>query len=174
MGTTGTSTDGALRLVDAVGMELIGSVFAGGGKPGDFTWMITQPEYADALFIFNDNQEEFRAHQRHAPGSGRCHRGGGNAAVRPFQCQEPQRAAGIPTGASGQGYQRLDDDVRAVIDEALAAVHALLDTNRYSRVIYSAADRSGDLGTGIFSVGDDVRAYIVEGLRRVVASSEES
>jgi hypothetical protein len=48
----------------------------------------------------------------------------------------------------------------------------LLDTKRYARVIYSAADSSGDLGTGIFSVGDDVRAYIVDGLRRVVASAD--
>jgi hypothetical protein len=36
------------------------------------------------------------------------------------------------------------------------------------RVIYSAANETGDLGTGIFEVGLDVRAYIVDGLRRVV------
>ena len=52
-------------------MELVGSVFAGGHEPGDFAWMITLPEYDDALFIFNDNEEEFHAHQSHAPGSGR-------------------------------------------------------------------------------------------------------
>jgi hypothetical protein len=94
--------------IKEVSMELVGSVFAGRDNPGDFTWMITQPAYADALFIFNDNEEEFRAHEGHASGSGRCHRGGGNAAIRPYQCQEPQRATGIPTGAGGQGYRRLD------------------------------------------------------------------
>ena len=65
--------------------------------------MIEQPEYADALFVFNDNEGEFRAHQGHAPGARRCHAGGGNAVIRPYQCEDPPRAAGIPTGDHG-GY----------------------------------------------------------------------
>jgi hypothetical protein len=151
-------------------MELIGSIFQGRGQLGDFTWMITLPDYADALFVFNDNAEEFRAHQRHEPGSGRCHAGGGNAAIRPHQCRQPQRAAGVPTGAGGRGYPSLDDDARQTIDDAVAAIAALLATGDYRRLVYSAADDSGDLGTGIFVVGDDVRAYIVEQLRQVAAA----
>ena len=64
-------------------MVLVASTFAGRGRAGDFAWMIEQPEYADALFIFNDNEGEFRAHQRHAPGARQCHAGGGNAVIRP-------------------------------------------------------------------------------------------
>ena len=45
-------------------LQVIGSVFEGGGYEGDFTWMIEQPDYADALFVFNDNEEQFRAHQQ--------------------------------------------------------------------------------------------------------------
>ena len=41
-------------------MQVIGSVFTGGGKPGDFGWMLRQTEYDGALFIFNDNEEQFR------------------------------------------------------------------------------------------------------------------
>jgi hypothetical protein len=145
-------------------MELVPSTFAGRGCAGDFAWMIEQPEYADALFVFNDNEGEFRAHQRHAPGARRCHAGGGNAVVRPYQCQDPPRAAGIPTGDRG-GYPRLTDDARAAIDDALAAITTLLAAGGYERVIYSAADDSGALGTGIFDVGDDVKRYIVSGLR---------
>jgi hypothetical protein len=146
-------------------MEVIGSRFEGGRKPGDFGWMIRQPPYDDALFIFNDNEEEFRAHQRHGSGRGQCHAGGGNAVIRPFQCREPQRAAGIPTGASGRGYSRLDDHVRGVIDVALQAVRDLVATGQFARIIYSAENVAGDLGTGIFQVSEDVKRYIVEGLR---------
>jgi hypothetical protein len=153
-----------------VAMELTGSKFKGGGKAGDFGWMIRQPDYDDALFIFNDNEAEFRAHQDHGMGSGRCHAGGGNAGIRPFQCQVPQRAAGIPTGADGQGYQRLDDHVRGVIDDALLAIRDLVATGRYGRIIYSAENAAGDLGTGIFQVSDDVKRYIVEGLRKLATS----
>lgn len=150
-------------------VELIGSVFQGGRKPGDFGWMITQPDHADALFVFNDNEREFRAHQLHAPGGSGCHAGGGNAVIRPYQCEDPPRAAGIPTGDAG-GYPELTDQARATIDEALAAIGALLATGRYTQVFYSA-DASGGLGTSIFSPGDDVKKYIVDGLRRVVAAS---
>ena len=42
------------------GVNLLKSKFAGAGKDGDFTYMITrQPS---TLFVFNDNEEEFYAH----------------------------------------------------------------------------------------------------------------
>lgn len=151
-------------------MEVIGSRFSGRGTEGDFAWMIRQPEYDDALFVFNDNEEQFREHQQHAPGSRRCTAGGGNAVVRPYQCVDPPRAAGIPTGSHGSGYVRLDDRTRQVIDDALAAVRRLLATGRYRRVFYSAAaDDPDDLGTGIFRVAPDVRRYIVSGLRSLTS-----
>jgi hypothetical protein len=69
-------------------------------------------DYADALFVFNDNEEQFRAH-RQDPGDPRgCARGGGNAAIRPYQCAEQVRAAGIPTGVDRAGYPQLTDSVR--------------------------------------------------------------
>jgi hypothetical protein len=42
------------------GVTLLPSKFAGVGKDGDFSFMITrQPK---TLFVFNDNEEEFYAH----------------------------------------------------------------------------------------------------------------
>ena len=148
-------------------MDVIGSKFEGGGKPGDFGWMIRQPDYDDALFIFNDNEAEFRAHQRHGPASGRCRPAGGTPPSGPRSASSPERAAGIPTGVDGQGYRRLDGHVRGVIDDALQAIRDLVATGRYGRIIYSAENAAGDLGTGIFQVSDDVKRYIVEGLRRL-------
>lgn len=81
-------------------IEVIGSVFAGAGKIGDFAWMIRQPEYADVLFVFNDNEEQFRAYRKDPQGSYGCSPGGGNAIIRPYQCQSPPRA-GIRAAISG-------------------------------------------------------------------------
>jgi hypothetical protein len=127
--------------------------------------MIRQPEHVDALFVFNDNEEEFRAHQHHAPDSHGCGPGGGNAAVRPYQCDDPPRAAGSPTGSHGAGYARLDAQVRLVLDDALGRVATMVATGRFTRLYYSVGDDPDDLGTGIFTVGPDVRRYIVAGLR---------
>ena len=147
-------------------MQVIGSQFSGPGAPGDFGWMIERPEYADALFIFNDNEEQFRAYVEDPTGGAGCSRGGGNAVIRPYRCADPPRAAGVPTGSGGAGYASLTDAVQGVVDEAIGVVRELLASGRYERVIYSAA-ADGGLGTGIFSVGDDVKRYIVDELRKL-------
>jgi hypothetical protein len=137
-------------------VEVIGSTFVGPGQEGDFSWMIERPEHADSLFVFNDNEEEYFGRD--------CHAGGGNAAIRPYQCEDPPRAAGVPTGSNGAGYASLTPGVRAVLDDALARVAGLVATGRYRRVVYSD-DGAGSLGTGIFQVGEDVKDHIVRGLR---------
>jgi hypothetical protein len=148
-----------------VTVQVIGSVFKSRGTAGDFAWMIERPDWADALFVFNDNEEQFRAYQRDPADPQGCAPGGGNAAIRPYRCAEPPRAAGIPTGGGGAGYGALTDSVRDVIDDAMSVVRRVAESQGYRRVVYSAADESGRLGTGIFEVGDDVKAYIVERLR---------
>jgi len=147
-------------------IEVIGSVFAGRGREGDFAWMIERPEYADALFVFNDNEEQFRAHIADPEASAGCDAGGGNAAIRPWQCTSPPRAAGIPTGTlAGGGYPALTDGVKRTLDEAIARIRNLVKTLGYRRIYYSAADADGTLGTGIFAVDEAVKAYITDELR---------
>ena len=73
--------------------------------------MIQQPEHARTLFVFNDNEEQFRAFLRNEPSG--CTGGGGNAVIRPWRCSEPPRAAGVPTGAGGAGYPALTDEEEA-------------------------------------------------------------
>ena len=148
-------------------MQLVGSAFSRAKQPGDFSWMIDREEFADALFVFNDNEEQFHAFRTDPHDSFGCAAGSGNAAIRWYRCVDPPRAAGVPTGSHGRGYPELISGVRAVIDDALAVIDELLGSGRYERVIYSAA-ADGQLGTGIFKVGADVRAYIVEGLHRLV------
>lgn len=147
-------------------MQLIGSRFDRPGEFGDFAWMIEQTEYSDALFIFNDNEEQFLAYRSDPRPPWACTEGGGNAVIRPYQCEDPPRAAGIPTGTSGRGYQKLDDHVRSMIDRAISDIGELLETGRYKRVFYSSDGRGG-LGTGIFEVGEDVKAYVIERLEAI-------
>ncbi len=148
-------------------VTVIGSQFSGPGTDGDFSWMIEQPQYRDAFFIFNDNEDEFEAHQKNPDASGGpgCQSGGGNAAIRPYQCRKPPRAGGIPTGnfglQGGPGYPTLTPEVRAIIDRAVVAIRTAVEENGYRRVIYSSDGRGG-LGHGIFDPAGEVKRYIVE------------
>jgi hypothetical protein len=137
-------------------VEVVPCAFTGPGQVGDFAWMIAQPEWADTIFVFNDNAECFAASLRGEPAGFGA--GGGNAVIRPAR---GARSAGIPTGdlATG-GYQALTPTVRAVIDSAVHVLAEMVAATGARRVAYSA-DQDGALGTGIFTVGEDVRTYIV-------------
>ena len=138
-------------------MKVTKSQYTGPDRIGDFSWMIDQPEYARSLFIFNDNEMQFIAfHTGHAAGFAA---GGGNAAVRPYQGHSPIRAAGIPTGEKS-GYQQLDLNVRALVDDAMAHIQRLLRSGNYDEVIFSYDAANDTLGTGIFQVADEVKSYI--------------
>ena len=38
-------------------------IFSGSGKDGNFSWMIVQEKYRDVLFVFNDNEYQYKAHR---------------------------------------------------------------------------------------------------------------
>ena len=142
-------------------MQVIKSRFLGPGQDGDFSWMIDRPEYARSLFIFNDNEMQFIAfHTGHAAG---LTAGGGNAAIRPYQGHSPIRAAGIPTGEKC-GYQQLDLNVRALVDDAMAHIQRLLRSGNYDEVIFSYDAANDTLGTGIFHVAEEVKSYIFQSI----------
>ena len=142
-------------------MKVTKSQYTGSGCAGDFSWMIDRPEYARSLFIFNDNEMQFIAfHTGHEAG---FTAGGGNAAIRPYQGHSPFRAAGIPTGEKS-GYQQLDKNVRALVDDAIAHIQRLLKSGNYDEVIFSYDAANDSLGAGIFVVGDEVKSYIFESI----------
>jgi hypothetical protein len=148
-------------------IEVRRSSFEGSGREGDFRWMIEQPQYARTLFVFNDNEQQFDEHQERLGTQHRCSAGGGNAAIRPFQCAVPPRATGIPTGRHG-GYRTLADGRRA-IDEAVRYLGELLATGEYDAVTFSWNAKEQSLGTGIFEVADEVKTYIVEQIVSIAA-----
>jgi len=143
-------------------IRVIRSIYRSAGALGDYLWMIDQPEFARALFVFNDNEEQFDAYL--AGEASGFTEGGGNAAIRPLRKLLPPRAAGIPTGKSGRGYSALDTATKTKIDEALAVVVALLKTGDYDQVVVSRSKDGETLGTGTFKVALEVRDYIFQQL----------
>ena len=148
----------------AMAIRVTRSVFGGVGVSGDYLWMSNQPEFARALFVFNDNEEQFDAFVEGKPSGFTA--GGGNAKIRPLRKLLPPRAAGIPTGTlGGGGYSALDTPTKAKIDEALAVIEALLKTGDYDQIVVPECSEDGNtLGKGIFKVAREVRDYIFKRL----------
>ena len=152
-------------------VSIIKSKFHGDGKEGDFSWMIKQPHHDSTFFLFNDNEGEFYKHFR--GGRHTCSAGGGNAAIRPFQCLTEPRALGIPTGSYEQGphyggYSSLDDHVKQVLTDAFTQVESLISTRLFTSIAFSWDDNT-KLGGRIFNTSQDVRDFIVEEIYRVAA-----
>lgn len=137
------------------------SVFTRPGAEGDFAWMLEQPKYARSLFIFNDNETQFKAF--HANQSRGLSAGGGNAVIRPFQGGANPRAAGIPTG-DGAGYLVLDAHVKGVIDQALDYIKNLLKSGRYNEIVFCTDPTGQTIGSGIYDIAPAVKNYIFQGL----------
>jgi hypothetical protein len=143
-------------------LKIHGSVFVKPGQEGDYVWMLAQPEYINALFVFNDNTEQY---MQYITGRGGYRNGKGNAVVRPYR---GYRSAGIPTGSLRTGgFTKLGSKEKALIDGALAIIRDMLRTGVYDMVVYSD-DGQGGLGTGIFRVNREVKDYIVKGLHDLV------
>ena len=154
-----------LRMLKSSSIEIVPSMYKGNRMPGDFEWMIQQQQFQDALFLFNDNQEQFMAF-RNGRSEG-CSVGGGNAIIRPYQCYNPPRSAGIPTGVNGQGYTDLNQ-AQPYIDIAFERIKQLLNTENYRRVMYSAGRDGRSLGTSIYSPSQSVKEYIVNKIEQLV------
>ena len=143
-------------------IQLVGSVYTESGKLGDFNWMCQQPEYANTLFIFNDDEETFST----------CRGGGGNAIMRKYNKHNKKltkpKSAGIPTGTRANGgYQKLDSHVITVVTNAIGEIKELLNKYNYETIIYSVGP-NGKLGTGIFNVSEDVIDYIDNQIKLLV------
>jgi hypothetical protein len=163
------------------GVTVIASFFVRENSPGDFRWMRQRPEYDRALFIFNDNEEDFLSYLNNPNDkNGRgCAAGGGNARIRPWQCELPPRSAGIPTGTLRDGgYRKLDAHVKLAIDRAIEVIDSRVKQHNFDKVFFSSCRRGSsafctlddDLGTSIFSPAEEVRKYIVQKLRALQMS----
>ncbi len=103
----------------------------------------------------------------------RCTTGGGNASIRPFQCDPHWRAAGIPTGTyepglHNMGYSALDERVTKAVADSINQIDRLLASGRFSGLAFSWNDET-KLGGRIFNTAQVVRDHIVAGLEAMAA-----
>lgn len=98
--------------------------------------------------------------------SHRCSSGGGNAAIRPYQCHPNWRAAGLPTGSYTQGphymgYSALDAQVTTAVGHAMGQIDKLFASGRFDTLAFSY-DPTTKLGGKIFSTAQVVRDHIYD------------
>ena len=106
----------------------------------------------------------------------RCTSGGGNAAIRPYQCEPHWRAAGVPTGSykagpHHMGYSSLDVQVTTAINHAIGQIDALLAAGRFNTLAFSY-DSATKLGGRIFSTAQVVRDHIYDQLVAVASKHQ--
>ena len=136
---------------------------------GDFAWMVKQVAYCDCLFVYNENLLQWADELDFRPG-------GGNAVIRPYRNTQ---AIGIPTGYQ-EGFKYLDADVCNIVQKAMQGIANRVVDRGYTTIFYSCGhihdlardysqlsrdtrDICGEhalIGTGIFNVSLEVRAYI--------------
>jgi hypothetical protein len=139
-------------------MNIVGIIFTGKNKYGDFNWMIKQNEFMDSLFIFNDD-EQF-AHT----GITRA----GNAVISKYIKNTPQMAVGIPTGKSPfiGGYNSLEEG-KHYIDLAIVEIKKLLQSYKYKTIFWSMGV-DGLLGTNIFKLPTNIKEYITIEIKNIL------
>ena len=146
-------------------VAVVGKLYAGKDKDGDFKWMIKQKEYNDTLFLIAENFLDSLLDDSVA--------GGGTAVLR-MRCPQrivagsTPRAVGVPTGWSltSSGFRDMDNYVKTVIDLSLDRIAIVLDQHpQFKRLIYSCDEKAPNLlGVKIFkeTLNPTVQEYISE------------
>ena len=118
-------------------VAVVGKLYAGKDKDGDFKWMIKQKEYNDTLFLIAENVLDSLLDDSVA--------GGGTAVLR-MKCpqrvaqDETPRAVGVPTGWSltASGFPLMDNYIKTVIDLSLDRIALVFyKYSQFKRLIYS-------------------------------------
>ena len=145
-------------------LTVVGKVFAGKNKDGDFKRMVKQKQYDDTLFVIAENYLDSVCDE--------CDEGAGTAVLRPLcpQRVSPEtvpRAVGVPTGWSvaAMGFPHMDTVfTKTAIDLSLDRIAVVLDENpQFKRLMYSSdAKDPRMLGVKIFesTLDPKVRSYI--------------
>jgi hypothetical protein len=145
-------------------VELIPVAFYGKNNYGDFSWMINRPEYNNALFIFDETQEDFLKFAEYSQ-SGILDTNLCNRLFKDFQqlqCQDPPKAAGIPVASDDKGYQ---DIITALpyVEGALNYIESLIKSGHYTQILYPAERDDRTFRTS-YNVSPDIKEYIVNSL----------
>ena len=159
-------------------VTVLGVLFKGRKKDGDFKFMASRPEHANSVFVIGENYMDMLFSTDD---------GGGTAALRSQTWPNTERpcAVGIPTGWSQEtgGFRSLIPVVKTLIDYGVDRIIAhLIKFPHVNKIIYSADSTNGSkIGVGIFkhTLSDEVRDYMSSAVhdiprRFAVASKQRS
>ena len=154
-------------------VAVLGVVYDGPHKYGDFKWMLKQPEYEDTLFVYNDNVKD-----NLDPNS---MDGAGSAAIRnvSWRFATPPRSVGIPTGwsvASG-GFDEMDIYSKRAIDFSIARIWKIImdSDSKVTKVIYSCSrEDKMKIGVSIFQPHSSILNYINDQLHNLQSAYARS
>ena len=144
-------------------VAVVGKLYTGKDKDGDFKWMVKQKQYGDTLFLIAENFLDSLLDDAEP--------GGGTAVLR-MKCPqrvaqgETPRAVGVPTGWSlaSSGFGQLTCDIKQVIDLSLDRIALTLDQYpEFKRLMYSCDEKAPNLlGVKIFkdTLNPKVQEYI--------------
>ena len=125
-----------------------------GDSRTDLVQIARDPQYDDALIIFNDN---FSDRNRNIPGAN-------TAALRPLVFDVPCRVVGVSTGwsAGDGGFQFLKEAETQIIIAAFERVNTVLHANpKLHRIVYSCnLHDPRQLGFAIFKPAPEVVRFI--------------
>jgi hypothetical protein len=154
-------------------MIVRGVPFVDKGMDGDFAYMVKQPEYANTLFIINENVVDAATEEE---------AGAGTAVLRPLTCKykTKPRAAGIPTGWSviSGAFEEMDYHSKKAVAISIERVFLILQENpQIDQVIFSChLDRANQrvdttkIGQGIFSIPSAVVNFISGRIQEIKTS----
>jgi hypothetical protein len=143
-----------------------GIIYKSNDKNTKYEYMIQSEENYKALFIYNENEEQFKSKS--------IINGGGNAIIREYRVDIENNnhklfdrninagsALGIPTGSNGRGYENKTKKNQQIIDESIENINQYLKKNKDTNIIYWSCNNQHKLGTGIFNIGKDIDNYIL-------------
>ncbi len=120
------------------------------GEYGDLEWMITQPEYEDALFLYPETYELRNTARRDLINTTTMYNPHG---IR----WEYPRSAGISNQSAFGLYRSLSEiGVKKSIDKAIVEIRQLIRCHHYKRIFY----RQMQFNRGGEEIGDYINAVV--------------
>ena len=138
-------------------LKIVGMVYTGpSSTEGNFGWMLQQPQYKNALFLFMDNWLD-------SQDSVAC-AGSGTARYRPLSynfVEGRPRTAGIPTGWSSRrgGFQTSNKMTNVAINIAFGRIKCILVEyqDEIDTIVFSCDQNDhSNIGTNTFRVNENV------------------
>lgn len=152
-------------------VELIPIVSYRNQSANDFLNIINQPEFDNALFLFDEDQEDFIKYAKflQSKNMNRLICKSFSSDLRDYRCLDLPKAAGIPVGVNGVGYTNIFQAI-PYIQAAIDYIRELLNTEKYSSIVYLSKDDGRTFSTYPMRQSHDIIEFITGSIEELVQS----